>query len=239
MSRTHPCLLVLDASSETFGVGVACRGTLVENSGPGGSASSQHLIPAIDDALARAGCRRDELDAVGFCAGPGSFTGVRTAAAIAQGIARGCNIPIIAIGSLDVLAGEALRLSTATMVAAVIDARMGEVYYAVYRRGKEGALAVVREPAVAAPTVALGDIALVIGQEQVMIAGQPGLLTGLAKAQTLELRIEPAAMLRHASSLWAAGRCVDPTDAQPIYVRNKVALTTAERDARNAGKEAR
>lgn len=239
MPGAFPSLLAFDSSSAFIAVAVSHRGCLFERIGAGGAAASETLIPAIEASLRAAGVAPARLDAIAFCAGPGSFTGVRTAAAVAQGLAVAHGVSLIPLGSLDMLACEGGARDDASWIASVIDARMGEVYYAVHRRDANG-LTRVLPATVAAPAHARAEIHELCG-DAALVVGQPGLLVaqGWQPVSTLELRIDPSALMRRASALFAAGAGVPAEDAQPSYVRNKVALTIAEREARRVVEIAR
>ncbi|AHF73763.1 yeaZ [Candidatus Sodalis pierantonius str. SOPE] len=105
---------------------------------------TQRILPMVDSLLAEAGITLDSLDALAFGRGPGSFTGVRIGIGIAQGLALGADLPLIGVSTLAALAEGAWRQTGASQVLTAIDARMGEVYWAAYRReagvwlGEEG-----------------------------------------------------------------------------------------------------
>lgn len=198
----------------------------------GGAASSGTLLPTIDAVLREAGCTLAELSAVAFCAGPGAFTGVRTGAAVAQGLALAHELPVLALNALELLAAGADGIT-----GVVIDARMNEVYFAAYQV-RNGALTELVAPAVGPAQVAQRELSAV-ATDGLRLVGQPELLAGPAlAAANVEARVIDAARLADgALRAWRLGLAVAPEAAQPLYVRNKVALTTAERAARNASSE--
>ena len=201
---------------------------------------SQSVLPMVQELLIEAGVTLADCDAIAFGAGPGSFTGVRTACGVAQGLAFGAGKPVLPLVTLEAMA-EACRARTgATEVLAVLDARMGEVYWAQYRWN--GAWQIVRAPALCAP----GDVA------PEPVAGLVACGNGLAAypeafaAQDWAAGAHAAGLvdlLPHAREFavlgvaaLAAGRAVPADQAQPLYLRNKVAYTSAERQAINAAK---
>jgi tRNA threonylcarbamoyladenosine biosynthesis protein TsaB len=197
---------------------------------------SQSVLPMVQALLRDAGIALADCDAIAFGAGPGSFTGVRTACGVAQGLAFGARKPVLPLVTLEAMA-EACRARTgATDVLAVLDARMGEVYWAQYRW--TGAWQVVREPALCAP----GDVA------PETVEGLAACGNGFAAYPEAFANAPFAAgahgdILPHAREFavlgvaaLAAGRAVPADEAQPLYLRNKVAYTSAERQAINAAK---
>src|SRR5204863_8029985 len=110
-----------------------------------GSANSERILPVVDAVLAEAGWRLADLDGFAFGAGAGAFTGVRIACSVAQGLALGANVPVVAVPTLLALAQQAWRDRQATRVFACLDARMREVYVAFYVR-EHDRWRVAREP---------------------------------------------------------------------------------------------
>lgn len=195
----------------------------------GGAATSQTLFDAINGVLTDAHASVGELSGIAFGAGPGSFSGVRTATAVAQGIATAQSLPVFAISSLDYLASTAID-EPGTHLLSVIDARMGEVYVRAYRRTDEGwsaqHVATVLHPTdVPAYLLSVADVRWdCVGQ--VDLIDLPDALRGhMQVAQP-----EPERYARFAATYaHRIAVALDPADAQPEYVRNKVALTTQER----------
>lgn len=224
-----------------------------QHSGLGGAQTSTGLIPAILDLLHEAGLQLCDLDAICFGSGPGSFTGLRTACSVAQGLAFGANVPVLAIDSLLAVA-EAARFSALAsqrrgVVTALLDARMEEWYGATF--AFEGtawtvlqdscllrpeALATWAEPTAhvtqaAAPADASAGAPWVLAGN--VFAADAERLIGTAAAAVPRIAALPCAqaMLRLAPALLAAGQAVSAEQAMPRYIRDKVAKTTAERAA--------
>ncbi len=99
---------------------------------------TQRILPMVQQILASSGLSLQQLDALAFGRGPGSFTGVRIGIGIGQGLALGANLPMIGVSTLQTMAQGAFRLTGATRVLAAIDARMGEVYWGEFERNAEG-----------------------------------------------------------------------------------------------------
>ena len=133
-------LLAFDTSTELMSIAVqrTVDGALRvwQHSSPGGAQTSTHLIPAIQNLMTQTGLTFGQLDAIVFGCGPGSFTGLRTACAVAQGLAFGANVPVLPIDTLLCVAEQARWQHAATQsrfrAMALLDARMDEVYACSY-----------------------------------------------------------------------------------------------------------
>jgi tRNA threonylcarbamoyladenosine biosynthesis protein TsaB len=206
-----------------------------------GAVSSTRLLPAIGEVLDEAGLTLADCDAIAFGAGPGSFTGLRTATGVAQGLAFGLDIPVVPVGTLLVCAESArLRDPAATRVLAALDARMDEAYWAHYEwdaatsdwRTLQSASLDAPEniAAPAEPFTLAGNAAAAFGARLAAAAG----------ARSIDAQALPHALpLAHAAlRAYRAGRTVPADEAAPEYVRNKVAQTTAERLAAKAASAA-
>lgn len=199
-----------------------------------GAASSERLLPLIDAVLAEAAWALDDLDGIAFGAGPGAFTGIRIACGVAQGLAWGADLPVVPVPTLAAIAQDAHRVHGRRCVVACLDARMHEVYVAAYRRaGDEWVEAMA--PAVVAPA-GLSRDALDAQCEWSGAGG--GFAAYPALASTLGLAgadpdIGPTAraIAELALPRLAAGEGVAAADALPLYVRHRVALTSAEQKA--------
>lgn len=241
-------LLAFDAGTEYMSVAV-CRthdGQVQQwqHTAAGGAKASTDLIPAILDLMQRAGLRLQELDAVCFGSGPGSFTGLRTACSVAQGLAFGACVPVLAVDSLLAVAEEARHAALSDrdscVLTALLDARMEEMYCAsfTYAAGQwtelrgsylvqpEQLLRASAEPGPSsAPWLLAGNVFAVYGER---VAAQDA---AAATAQRMTALPTASAMLRLAPALLAAGKAVAAEHALPSYIRDKVAKTTAERMA--------
>lgn len=231
-------LLAFDTSTERMSIAVSARGRSWTHEGAGGVQASAAVIPAIFDLLAEAGVTLRELDAIGFGRGPGAFTGLRTACAVAQGLALGAGKPVLAIDTLQAVAQDALDGAAPQRVWAVADARMNEIYAAHYAFDGMAWTTLVSASLTTvqqlnerwhteAPLCVAGSALAVFGAE---------LHTGPAR-RVPQAAPRPAALLALAQVLWERGTVLDPAQALPLYVRDKVAQTTAERDAARAFKD--
>jgi len=196
-----------------------------------GQRHAELALPMLERLLVRAKFGAGDLDAIAFGAGPGSFTGLRIACGIAQGLAFARGLPVIGISTLEAIAED----SAATRVFACIDARMHEVYYAAFER-IDGAWREAIAPACAPPAqVERPGSGAWIGAGNGFAVGGRALRDALDGALISELpwvRPSAAALARLAAPRLVAGQGVDAALAAPIYVRDKVALTTAERQGR-------
>ncbi|MEH3085043.1 MAG: tRNA (adenosine(37)-N6)-threonylcarbamoyltransferase complex dimerization subunit type 1 TsaB [Xylophilus ampelinus] len=243
--------LAFDTSTDRLSVALRHGDRTQLHEGPGGPRASAALIPAIEALLRAAGIGLRDLDAIVFGRGPGSFTGLRTACAVAQGLGFGAGVPLLPVDTLLAVAEDARARHGCTRVLATLDARMDEVYAAGYAwRGADGGPdpdAGWRAVAWAAPGAdgPGGDAGPVLARPEALalpagwtLAGNafavyPERMAAVAAAQ-VEARPAAEALLRLAPALLAAGGAVDAAAALPLYVRNKVAETTAEREAKRA-----
>lgn len=218
-------LLAFDTSTEILRAAVQRAGTpVLEEEAAGGAQASAALLPLLQRLLARAGLSLRELDAIVFGRGPGSFTGLRTACSVAQGLGFGARVPVLGIDTLLAVAEDARRRTGAHRVVALLDARMNEVYAARYAhdgRGwrRDGEMTLARPDAVAVPAgwTLAGNAFAAFGD------------AWPADAPRVEAAPTAAAMLALAPQLIAAGEAHDAAQALPVYIRDKVAQTTEER----------
>jgi tRNA threonylcarbamoyladenosine biosynthesis protein TsaB len=229
-----PRLLALDTSTDRLAAGLIVadrQWTAIE---AGGSRASSRLIAAALELLSGAGQSVRNLDAIAYGAGPGAFTGLRSACAVAQGLALGAGRPVLAVDSLMIVAEDAAAQLGASDdgLWVAMDARIDEIYAACYRRTAEGWLTLYA-PALypVAALAARWDTApplIVAGSAIEAFAGR--LPFGNARLVPHE-RSRASALLALARQQWDAGRTMDPAQALPVYLRDKVALTSAERAA--------
>jgi tRNA threonylcarbamoyladenosine biosynthesis protein TsaB len=231
-------LAVVDAATETLHLGVCDGESEWTCALPGGAQASAGLLPALFALLREAGLELKQLDAIGFGRGPGAFTGVRTACAVAQGLAFGAARPVLALDTLMAVAEDARDQGAGPDVWVAVDARMGEAYAAHYRH-EDGAWQTLEAPALHAPDA----LALRAGggASQPEVAGNSldahrGHWATLS-APRWPLAVPRAhALLALARAAWARGEALDVAEALPLYVRDRVAQTTAERSAQAAAR---
>ena len=226
-------LLAFDTSTESLSIAAQHGERVINHSGAGGAQASAGLIPALRQVLAEAALPLDALDALVFGRGPGSFTGVRTACSVAQGLAfgarGGAGLPVLPVDRLLAVAEDARHRHGCTQVVAVLDARMNEVYVARYAYDA-GQWSASGDCSVCAPeAVAVPNGWTVAGNAQAVYGARLA-----PHAPHVQARPEAAALLRLAPALLAQGLALAADAALPLYVRNKVAQTTAERAAKAA-----
>jgi tRNA threonylcarbamoyladenosine biosynthesis protein TsaB len=237
MPAPTPRLLAIDCATERLSVALVAGAQSWSAEEEGGARASLRLLPLAFELLARAGLAPCDLDAVAFGRGPGAFTGLRTACAVAQGWALGQGCPLLALDSLALVAEDALAQQPAAArgLWVAMDARMDEVYAAAYHHDGtrwctrvEPALWTLPALAAAwrdAPPGCVAGSALAAFGDRLPLAGALRIETQRDRAGALA-RLARAARLQ--------GGALDAADALPLYLRDKVALTTAERMAARA-----
>lgn len=194
---------------------------------------SERILPMMDSLLADAGLSLNNLDALAFGRGPGSFTGLRIAAGVIQGAAFGAGLPVVPVSTLRALAQGAFREQGANRVMSALDARMAEVYWAAFVLDDEQLMEPVSDEMVCAPTevpeVELGDWCGAGSGWQAyaqVLSEQSGVTPGLVLP---ELQVHAQDTARIAAADFVAGKAVDPEQAIPIYLRDNVAKKKAAR----------
>ena len=230
-------ILALETSSELASCALLYGDTILRRDAVGVRTHSLSILPMVQSLLAEAGLVLADCDAIAYGSGPGSFTGVRTACGVAQGLAFGAHLPVVPVVTLAAMALACHQQGQIQAPAghgadilAVLDARMGEVYWAQYHfDGSSATPQVVIGPTLSAPDGVLPQGAVQAcgnGLEAYAAAfvnapfaagGQPGLMPHAAQVGQL------------ARLAFAAGQVVSAADAQPLYLRNKIAYTSAER----------
>jgi len=226
-------LLAFDTATEHISIAVAARGRVWRHDGEGGAKASATFLPTILALLSEASVQLADLDAIAFGRGPGAFTGLRTACAVAQGLAFGSARPVLPIDTLLAVAEDARTDGEPVRVWAVMDARMREIYAAQYAYRDRG-WEVLDAPMLTTPE-RLNTRWRASPPE--VVAGN-ALLAFRSELDPAGARCEPAAMPRAvgmldlARALASRGGAVDAADALPLYLRDKVAETMLERAAR-------
>lgn len=221
-------LLALETATEACSVALWLDGDCRQRFQVAPRAHAELVLPMVQELLEEAGLRLSELHGVAFGCGPGAFTGVRVATAVAQALAFAAELPVVPVSTLATLARGGFRTTQACRILTALDARMGEVYWAAFGiehgipvlRGAEQVVSPNRVPAVA------GGEWLAVGSGWVVHGDQ--LRASLGSAVALIHGKEPGYPLANDLAIVAefalrAGAGVDPAQAQPRYLRNRVA----------------
>ncbi|MCW5623927.1 MAG: tRNA (adenosine(37)-N6)-threonylcarbamoyltransferase complex dimerization subunit type 1 TsaB [Burkholderiales bacterium] len=221
-------LLALDCATEHCSVALWRDGMVDQRLEHAGQRHSELLLPMVTSVLRHAGLGARDLHAVAVTVGPGSFTGLRIGTAVAQGFAFGAGVPAVPVGTLEALAEGA----GAERVLACIDARMNEIYAAAYVRLDVGIWRAALEPVVLPPEalelpagagwVGVGNAFARYAERLSAVRAQLDRVDGDAFPQARHVAAIAAALVR-------SGAAAAPDALVPVYVRDKVALTLAER----------
>jgi len=232
-------LLALDTATEACSAALLVEGEVLERYEVAPRRHAELVLPMLESLLDEAGLSLSRLDALAFGRGPGAFTGLRIAAGVAQGIALGAELPVVPVSTLAALAHGAFRERGETAVLAGIDARMGEVYWGIYRGVEAGVMECVGEECVCPPQVVpvppgkgwfgAGTAWACHGE---ILARRLGPRLAAWAGDSLP-RARDIAVL--GAGLYRAGRAVDPAQALPVYLRDKVVAEKA--DATDRGRE--
>ena len=220
-------LLALDTSTEACSAALLLDHEIHERFEFAPGAHSRLILPMIEELCSQAGVRLNDMDALVFGCGPGSFPGVRIATSVVQGLAYGVDLPVIPVSTLAALAQGAWQLHQWPRVLAALDARMGEVYWGVFERDTDGVMRAVQDECVLAP-----DQVSWPKQGEWYGAG-PGWAAYTAALQTrcgeyvaqFDGQIFPHAayMLPIAAVEFRRGAVISAEHALPVYLRDKVA----------------
>lgn len=224
-------LLVLDTSTEYCSAALWLDGLIPARRVLAEQRHSSLLLPMVDELLRESNISLRQLDGIAYGAGPGSFTGLRIACAVTQGLALGADLPVLGVSTLESIAEQ----TGADKVVTVLDARMAEVYWAAYQR-EAGGWYCMAEPALALPEsveVPAGEGWMGAGNGFEALADvlRPRLESRLVRIDAT-LMPDAAAMAPLAAQAFARGEAGDAALAAPIYLRDKVALTINERRER-------
>ena len=241
-------ILALETSTTTCGIAL-----LQEQEGEiaittrvheGTSGHALSVLPLAYALLEEAGVSKKSLDAVCFGQGPGAFTGLRVACGVAQGIGMALDIPVIPVGCLPAVAAKAGAQRPGQLILAALDARMEEIYLAAYIVDPDSRLVTVQPPVLLSAADAshfvlsrlsfwsrdseLASVPCLVGEGWKVPAATQGMPSDWP-VEHLEARPEADWLARLALDAWRRQEVVAPEHAAPLYLRDKVAFTTAER----------
>lgn len=224
-------LLALETATESCSVALMRGDELFERSEIAPRRHAELVLPMAEAVLAEAGLARGQLDGIAVGRGPGSFTGVRLAVSMAQGLAMALDVPVVTVSSLAALAMEA-PLDDAPVLA-LIDARMGEIYAGTFTRDAAGLLQAADAERVCPPQTFQPSLALsgchVVGSGWGAYGSELKVRLGAPLSAHTQCYPQARHVARLAAPQFAAGHGTTPEQALPVYLRDKVALTIAER----------
>jgi len=217
----------VETATEWCSVALWLDGDIVSLERRAGNRQGEFVLPMLDELFGRARLRMQDLEGIAFGAGPGAFTGLRIACGVAQGLALARDLPVVGVSTLEATAEE----SGADRVIVALDARMHEVYYAAFEKAGGKWTQALPAACVAPDEVDVPDGSGWLGCGSGFAIYRASLQPRLASACKRiapDIRPSAVAVARLAAPRFAAGEGVDAALAQPHYIRDKVALTTAE-----------
>lgn len=223
---TAPRLLAIDTTEDACSAALLVDGAASARFEVAARRHSELILPMMDELLADAGLRLADLDALAFARGPGAFTGVRIAAAVAQGAALGAGLPVVPVSSLQALAQGAYRAHGVGSALAALDARMGEVYWGVYRVDAGGVMRAVVDERVCTPRDVPrldGDEWIGVGSGWVAHAESLGRCCIVQAPPYTDAFVHAQDVATLAAVLYGEGAAVAAEDALPVYLRDEVA----------------
>lgn len=225
-------LLALDTSGETSSVALMVDGAVLHSEQMQPRQQAQLLLPQIEQLLVQAGITLQQLDALVYGQGPGSFTGLRIAAASVQGLALALDVPVIPVSTLQAIAWTAHQQFYARYILTLLDARMDEVYWAAWQWDETSQLPLLLgEEQLAAPEAVLPDLQdqdwLLAGSGACYARRLPPVVQGCLQQEISDIRPAALAMLHLAQPRYERGELLDAAQAQAVYLRNQVVHTAA------------
>jgi tRNA threonylcarbamoyladenosine biosynthesis protein TsaB len=229
-------ILALDAATEACSVALLLDGRVLCRSVESGRSNSAQILAMISELLSEGQTSLGHLDCIAASIGPGAFTGVRVTVAVAQGLAFGAGLPTVGVNTLEALAFSVLLPGDGYGAAACLDARMSEVYWGCYVADAPRGVTATTVPAVGPP----GSVRLPSGQAYRGVGRGFSAYPELGRLPGLHLDPASAMALPNAREIvrlgalrFTAGEATDAAELTPLYLRDKVAFTTAERAARS------
>ncbi|WP_428356261.1 tRNA (adenosine(37)-N6)-threonylcarbamoyltransferase complex dimerization subunit type 1 TsaB [Methyloprofundus sp.] len=227
-------ILAVDTATEACSAALYIDGEIQQRFEIAPRKHAQLLLPMIDSLMAEAGLKPQQLDAIAFGCGPGSFTGLRIATGVMQGIAYGADLPVVPVSTLAAISQACLQKTAYDTIFTAVDARMDEIYWAVYQRDSEGVAQLIGkekvQPATDVNALALTGYGIGSGWQRYQQE-----LTARLGEQVIGFDAEYLPSSAQVAYLGAIGvqrqQTVSVEQAMPVYLRDKVAKTTAEREA--------
>ena len=225
-------LLAVETSTEACSAALIIDGEVAERFELAPKEHTKLILPMIDSLMAEAGLKPQQLDALAFSRGPGSFTGVRIATGVIQGIALGADLPVVPVSTLAALAQDFFTKAEEDIAYVAMDARMDEIFWGVYRRDNKGYVELLGHEAVTPAMLVVGSALPGVGI---------GSGWGVYSQQLMEClegsvsRYEAERLPRAAAIAWLGARgfefglAVPAEQAMPVYLRDNVARKESER----------
>ncbi|WP_283787077.1 tRNA (adenosine(37)-N6)-threonylcarbamoyltransferase complex dimerization subunit type 1 TsaB [Bermanella sp. WJH001] len=220
--------LAIEAASDSCSVALSCNGTLISRVEAAPRMHSRLLYPMLNDVMNEAGIRPNQLDAVIFGKGPGSFTGLRIAASTAQGIGFACDIPLIGVSTLQAMAQQAYQEQQQAQVLAIMDARMNELYLGQYALDTNTGLMTACVEDLICPINVQSDALNLLNADHFACGHGLNLwdkfdpsLQSLITQQDAQQVLKADSLFPQALSLFHSGKVLAPENIELVYLREQ------------------
>lgn len=228
-------ILAIDTSTEACSAALYIDGELIERYLVAPRKHIELLKPMVDEVMKAAEVDVSELTGLAFGAGPGSFAGLRVACAFVQGMGAGLEIPVVPVSTLKAMAQQVLETHADRTVLVMLDAKMKEVYWGVYRLEDKEVVTVLPEQVTKIDEIP--NFTGIVGLANIIGAGDgwnvtPNWVEAL-KPEFIEKNVYPRAGEIALLSIddFENGMALDADQVSPIYLRNNIALTIEEQEA--------
>jgi tRNA threonylcarbamoyladenosine biosynthesis protein TsaB len=232
-------ILSLDSSTDACSVALNVNGQLSGRFELAAKSHTQRLLPMVDELLHSQSLKLQDLDAIAFGRGPGSFTGLRICMGIVQGLAFGAQLPVIPVSTLESMALAYYRANPDIdlPVLATLDARMDEVYWGSFVRSEDSVQALcaehVMKPELLTAQAPIQQLLAKNAGEQFIAVGSgwhyPAMQQLAAGTIVVDIQPQAEAMALIAAKVWSAGGAIDVLDAEPVYLRDTISWQKRQR----------
>lgn len=227
-------IFALETSSNACSVAISTPTGVFEDTVVLPREHTQRLLPMVNDLLNTQAIKLNDIDAIAYGAGPGSFTGLRICLSVAQGLAFGADLPLVPVSSLLALAKTTQRVQSVevgSIIVPVIDARMDEIYWCAYQMGVDGALFALVDEKVTSPEEC-GAFVNTLGSVPICTVGngwQYPVLSSLSQNPNVDAYASAFDVALLGQEKFQAGQVVNPLEAEPVYLRNEVSWKKRKR----------
>jgi tRNA threonylcarbamoyladenosine biosynthesis protein TsaB len=225
-------LLGIDTSTRSTVLGLQLGSEVIDRTSPDVDTHSREILPSIELLVREAGIRIEDLDAIVFGQGPGSFTGLRIAVGVVQGLGYGLGLPVVPVSSMACIAQSVIQTINAPLVFVGLTARLEEVYYGAYKFEEEVAEAVIPEGVVDVaelPQLPVGDW-VGCGNAMPELGTKIQAVTGVSfKSVSIEAVPTIRNLLSIGSYKFGRGESVNAMQATPVYLREQIAYRPGKR----------